>query len=87
MNLPNQIEYAHLVKPESEPLPFELRTVPIQWRIFPPDFEIDDCTTYQVRSIGGTALSAAEPLPEQALAQAAYWLMDNSRTEYNKTHK
>lgn len=83
MKLPNSVEYAHLVKRESEPLPFELRTVPINWRIFPAD-DIDPVENYQVISLGGTALSDSEADPNQALSQAAYWLMDNSRKEYRK---
>lgn len=61
------LTYAHQVRPESDPLPFELRQAEVRVKVWPPDYEIDFCDTYQVVDASGKALSDAEINIETAL--------------------
>lgn len=78
-----KIQYAHLIKNEREPLPFELRTIDVSVRRFPPD-EIDETETFQIMR-GGKAISDALPTVRDAANDAAYNLMNQSRGEYARS--
>ena len=75
-----KLPYAHQVRPESDPLPFELRQAEVTLRLFPPD-EIDLVETYQV-IWQNRPISDAEINVETAWSQAAWWLMDQSRKAF-----
>lgn len=76
-----KITYAHQVRPDVSRLPFELREVEVNVKVWPPD-DIDPNGAYQI-ILNGKPISDAEEHLKDAIGLAEYNLMDASRKDYH----
>lgn len=81
--LPHRIEYAHQMRPDDgQNRPFDIKWAYVTWKRFPAD-DVDPVPTFQIL-FQGNPISEAMATPEEAIASATYWLMDQSRAEFNR---